>query len=179
MSFKPMWRYSKPLALPETGPASSGARQHNHGPRPLLALDSQHGKSRRQQHGRGVGIESTVDKASDKNIGGFPFCGVCRKTREPTSGLEPLSCSLRVIIHVLLGFARACKSRISKRLSLLRVATRCTVLRFRWCQSGVNSIYLLNSRYRASLQAVLQDAGCRPRRGTKHFYRNASASSHI
>ena len=105
MSFKPMWRHSKPLALPETSPASSGARQHNHGPRPLLALDSQHGKSRRQQHGRGVGIESTVDKASDKNIGGFPFCGVCRKTREPTSGFEPLYCSLRVIIHALQGIA--------------------------------------------------------------------------
>jgi hypothetical protein len=27
------------------------------------------------------------------------------RKREPTSGLEPLTCSLRVIIHALLGFA--------------------------------------------------------------------------
>src|ERR687889_961779 len=55
---------------------------------------------------------------------------------EPTSGLEPLSCSLRVIHQVLQGVARGCKSRISKGYSLLRVAPRCTVLRSRWCQSG-------------------------------------------
>ena len=57
---------------------------------------------------------------------------------EPTSGLEPLTCSLRVIGHTLQEFARACKCRINRRLSLLRVATRCTVLRPRWCQSGIN-----------------------------------------
>jgi hypothetical protein len=39
---------------------------------------------------------------------------------------------------VLLGFALACKSRISKALSLLRIAECCTVLRSRWCQSDVN-----------------------------------------
>jgi hypothetical protein len=41
---------------------------------------------------------------------------------EPTSGLEPLSCSLRVIIHVLQGFADGCKSRISKGFSFLCIA---------------------------------------------------------
>ena len=44
---------------------------------------------------------------------------------EPTSGLEPLSCSLRVIGQVLQGFARGCKSPISKGFSfstLLSVA---------------------------------------------------------
>src|SRR5215216_5147790 len=101
------------------------------------------------------------------------------KIGEPTSGLEPPTCSLRVITQALQGCAGGCKCRIYKRLSLLWLAGCCTVLRSRWCQSGVNSIYLLNSRYRASLQVVLQDAGCRIRRGTKHFYRNASASSHI
>jgi hypothetical protein len=44
---------------------------------------------------------------------------------------------LRVIIHALQGFAQPCKSRISKRLSLLRVASCCTVLRSRWCQKSV------------------------------------------
>jgi hypothetical protein len=28
--------------------------------------------------------------------GAFPFYGFCRKNKEPTSGLEPLTCSLRV-----------------------------------------------------------------------------------
>src|SRR5215204_1872956 len=39
----------------------------------------------------------------------------------------------------LQGFARFCTSRISKRFSLLRVALCCTVLRSRWCQSGVKT----------------------------------------
>ena len=58
--------------------------------------------------------------------------------REPTSGLEPLICSLRVIGHMLQGIARDCKSRISRRLSLLWVAASCTVLRSRWYQNGIN-----------------------------------------
>ena len=45
--------------------------------------------------------------------------------------------SLRVIHHVLQGCAEACKSRISKPVSFLRLALCCTVLRSRWCQSGV------------------------------------------
>ena len=44
---------------------------------------------------------------------------------------------LRVIHQALRGFAEGCKSRISRQLSLLRVAARCTVLRSRWCQNGV------------------------------------------
>ena len=60
------------------------------------------------------------------------------KNRKPTSGLEPLICSLRVCGHMLQGLAEACNYRISRRLSLLRVAGCCTVLRSRWCQSGVN-----------------------------------------
>jgi hypothetical protein len=35
----------------------------------------------------------------------FHFYGICRQKREPTSGLEPLTCSLRVINRVLQGFA--------------------------------------------------------------------------
>ena|SRR5215208_1706880 len=58
--------------------------------------------------------------------------------REPTSGLEPLYCSLRVIGHTLQWFAQGCKCRISRRHSLLCLASCCTVLRSRWCQSGVN-----------------------------------------
>jgi hypothetical protein len=39
----------------------------------------------------------------------------------------------------LQGIARACKTRIPRRLSLLWVAACCTVLRSRWYQSGINS----------------------------------------
>jgi hypothetical protein len=42
-----------------------------------------------------------------------------------SSSLGYLTCSLRVIIHALHGFARIHKSRISKRLSLLQVAACC------------------------------------------------------
>ena|SRR5215207_3745139 len=70
--------------------------------------------------------------------GALRFHEFCGKNREPTSGLEPLTCSLRVIIHVLQGFALVCESRTSKRFSLVRLALCCTVLRSRWCQSGIN-----------------------------------------
>jgi hypothetical protein len=59
------------------------------------------------------------------------------KIGEPTSGLEPLTCSLRVIGHALQGFAGGCKCRIPKPGSFLRLAFYCTVLRSRWYQSGI------------------------------------------
>ena len=46
---------------------------------------------------------------------------------------------LRVISQALQGFARTCKSRISKPLSFPWFAAYCTVLRSRWCQSGVRN----------------------------------------
>ena len=64
--------------------------------------------------------------------------GSGKPNKEPTSGLEPLTCSLRVIIQVLQEFAGVCKSRISKPVSLLSFAGCCTVLRSRWYQSGIN-----------------------------------------
>jgi hypothetical protein len=51
---------------------------------------------------------------------------------EPTSGLEPLTCSLRVIHQALQGLARDCKIRVFRALSLPCLAQRCTVLRSRW-----------------------------------------------
>jgi hypothetical protein len=45
--------------------------------------------------------------------------------------------SLRVIIQALQGLAQACKPRIDKPVSLPWLARCCTVLRSRWCQSGV------------------------------------------
>src|ERR687894_598837 len=58
---------------------------------------------------------------------------------EPTSGLEPLACSLRVSQWVLQGFARTCKSPIPTPVPFPCLASCCTVLRSRWCQNGVKS----------------------------------------
>ena len=65
--------------------------------------------------------------------------GIATNKREPTSGLKNrlLLLQLRVIIQALQGLAAVCKSRISKRFSLLRLAQCCTVLRSRWYQIGV------------------------------------------
>ena len=65
------------------------------------------------------------------------YLQVKRRADERTRTAYP--CSLRVITQALQGFARGCKSPISKRLSSLRVAACCTVLRFRWYQSGIKT----------------------------------------
>jgi hypothetical protein len=57
------------------------------------------------------------------------------KKGEPTSGLEPLTCSFRVRQRAFLGIAGGCKTRISKPFSLLCLAQCCRVLRSRGCQS--------------------------------------------
>src|ERR671912_259452 len=46
---------------------------------------------------------------------------------------------LQVIGQGLQGFARGCKSPISKGVSFLYIAACCTVLRSRWYQSGIRS----------------------------------------
>ncbi len=51
------------------------------------------------------------------------------KNREPTSGLEPLTCSLRVCGQWLLGVAGVCEYRINKRLFFPSFARYCRVLR--------------------------------------------------
>jgi hypothetical protein len=58
--------------------------------------------------------------------------GEKRRADERTRTAYP--CSLRVITQALQGCAGVCKSRIPRRLSLLRVAGCCTVLRSRWYQ---------------------------------------------
>jgi hypothetical protein len=51
------------------------------------------------------------------------------KLGEPTSGLEPLTCSLRVCGQWLLNVARVCKSRLDKGFSVPSIAHYCRVLR--------------------------------------------------
>jgi hypothetical protein len=65
-----------------------------------------------------------------------------RESRRADSNRLPLL-QLRVIHQALQGFARGCKSCILKRLSSLRVAACCTVLRSRWYQSGIKDALFL------------------------------------
>ncbi len=55
---------------------------------------------------------------------------------EPTSRLEPLTCSSRVIIQVLRRIARSCVSPIPRPVTFRRFAPCCTVFRSKWYQSG-------------------------------------------
>jgi hypothetical protein len=87
----------------------------------------------KKDYSTGLGISPPTPTS-----GTIRFYRFCRQNEEPTSGLEPLTCSLRVIHHALLGCAVACKSRIPRRLPLLWVAACCTVVRSRWYQSGIN-----------------------------------------
>jgi hypothetical protein len=63
--------------------------------------------------------------------------GEKRRADERTRTAYP--CSLRVIGQALREFAQVCKCRLSRPFSFLRLAACCTVLRSRWCQSGVNA----------------------------------------
>src|SRR5215208_3552737 len=80
----------------------------------------------RQCRGGGFGIESSADvlltKPSTRKSCASRYYGICRKNKEPTSGLEPLTCSLRVIGHALQGFAEVCKYRIFRACANRRVA---------------------------------------------------------
>jgi|SRR5215208_712426 len=67
------------------------------------------------------------------------FCCKSRQNEGPTSGLEPLTCSLRVIIQVLQEVAQPCKTRIFRGVSFPCLAACYTVLRSRWYQSGIRS----------------------------------------
>ncbi len=112
---------------------------------------------------RRFGIESTayvlLTKPSTRTSWECRFYRFCRKNEEPTSGLEPLTCSLRVIHQALQGFAGGCKCRIFRGVSFPCLAACCTVLRSRWYQSGIRSpritrLRFLNSRsdpYRCAL----------------------------
>jgi hypothetical protein len=59
----------------------------------------------------------------------FAFYAFCREKRKPTSGLEPLTCSLRVCGRAFLGVAGVCKSRIENGFSVPCIAHHCRALR--------------------------------------------------
>jgi hypothetical protein len=64
---------------------------------------------------------------------------------EPTSGLEPLTCSLRVITQPLQGCAGGCKYRTFRGVpfpALLRVAPYCVPGGIRLVSNGIDSFSL-------------------------------------
>jgi hypothetical protein len=79
-----------------------------------------------------------------------------RDKREPTSGLEPLTRSLRVIHQALQECARDCKCRIFRGVSFPCLAACCTVLRSQWYQSGIKRPLLMHrGRYPTSALSML------------------------
>ena len=104
---------------PEVGPAPPWARLDNHDPRSLFALDPQHGKARRRRHGRDLGLKSTADLLLTKPpmsvSGALTFYGFCRRNEEPTSGLEPLTCSsYECAVAYIAAYHPVRKRRINK-----------------------------------------------------------------
>ena len=78
----------------------------------------------------------------------FRVFGLFMGKEEPTSGLEPLTCSLRVSSQALQGCAVGCNPCISKRFSPLWLALCCTVLRSRWYQQRHSSCTIVLTRAR-------------------------------
>ena len=76
-------------------------------------------------------------------------------------------CSLRVILQALQGVAEACKCRIYKRLSLLRFAECCTILRSPWYQSGIKTSRLACSDSRSLSASKTVIDGSRTRSGSR------------
>ena len=63
----------------------------------------QHAKARDEALGKST-ADVLLTKPPTRASGNFYFCAFCRKKGEPTSGLEPLTCSLRVRFgHLYLG----------------------------------------------------------------------------
>ena len=59
------------------------------------------------------------------------------KDQEPTNGLEPLACLLRVISQALQRLAWVCKFRISKSGSPWAYVGELSRICLHWCRSGV------------------------------------------
>src|SRR5215217_7746661 len=92
----------------------------------------------RQCPGGGFGIVyccPTASKPSIIPLEPFIFLGDLQEKQRADERTRTADLiSLRVITQALQGLAQECKSRISKRLSVLGVAECCTVLRSRWYQ---------------------------------------------
>src|SRR5919106_2971887 len=113
--------------------------------------------------------EATADKAPDTNIRDFSFLQVLQeKQRADERTRTAYPCSLRVITQALQGIARTCKTRVFRRLCLLRLTACCTVLRSRWYQSGIKRLPLMHSRslsLTSALSVLSASSACE---GTPH-----------
>jgi hypothetical protein len=111
---------------------------------PLHALATQHGKAYRRGYGRSLGIiVYCCPTAAKPLVFALRVLGFLRYLQEKKRADERTRTadliSLRVCGQGLQRLARGCKSRIFKRLSLLRAAACCTVLRSRWYQIGIRT----------------------------------------
>jgi hypothetical protein len=68
-------------------------------------VNGQNGRSATREHRVSVKLvsDAAYPKSKARPVTGIPL--IYGQNREPTSGLEPLSCSLRVINQALQGFA--------------------------------------------------------------------------
>src|SRR5215204_5967152 len=94
----------------------AGYRRHREQSNPNAASRDQNGANKNPLHRRGFYRPPSISCKSPHD-------------REPTSGLEPLTCSLRVCGQWLLSVARVCRSRINKGFSVPSIAQYCRALR--------------------------------------------------
>ena len=94
--------------------------------------------------------------------------GMSSRKGDPTSGLEPLTCPLRVSGQALRGFAGAWKTRIPKPISLPWLAACCTIVRSRGCQSGVNTVLESALHSRPHLDLYVRERRPCERRQQRH-----------
>src|SRR5215212_7030181 len=102
--------------------------------------------------GAQVGVQSRQQPIGGLRLGRIQL--IYADSGEPTSGLEPLTCSLRVIHQALLGVARGCKSPISNGFSFPWLALCCTVLRSRWCQEYLDHASPLPSQTGSATELI-------------------------
>jgi hypothetical protein len=108
---------------------------------PGTETPTRHGNLEQRQFQPGISFTLGLNGLQYSGSGSMPdpWCACvfpCKEqgNREPTSGLEPLSRSLRVCGQSLQGCAEGCRSCIFRGVSFLCLAECCIVLRSRWYQ---------------------------------------------
>jgi hypothetical protein len=96
-------------------------------------------------HVADVGAASGVRESQlrPRSSGCGEYLAHLSRKREPTRGLKPLACSLRVITQALQGCAGVCNCRIFRGVSFPCLAACCTIIAFpvvsEWYQERVFS----------------------------------------
>ena len=113
---RPHWPPLGGVNMECTNGQPAGYRRHREQSNPNAASRDQNGANKNPLHHRGFYRPPGFSCKSPHN-------------REPTSGLEPLTCSLRVRQGMFLLLAEGCKIRIPKPISFPRLAHYCGALR--------------------------------------------------